>query len=265
MPNQTSDNSFIDKARRIMNYWVGHNKAHISENEQWLEKLKEAGQYEAALELERAVDSLTEANKHIELAVLRLKQGLGIDGHNRSQGQRTMELKRPGPGNNTLEGDVTCKKIGTIRTPYKDNAPYQPVDGDRGEFKLVLEPAFTGGLERLSDFKYIYVLYYMHRLVGNVSMKVLPPWTAGTEVGIFASRSPARPNRIGLSVVRVRSISDNIVYTSGLDVFDMTPLLDIKPYLKDLDAKQDANYGWVEDIDGYEHLLLHIKGIPHDY
>jgi len=50
-----------------------------------------------------------------------------------------------------------------------------------------------------------------------------------------------------------------------LDVFDRTPLLDIKPYIKDLDSKPDANYGWIEKIDDYEHLLLHIKGVPHSY
>ena len=48
-------------------------------------------------------------------------------------------------------------------------------------------------------------------------------------------------------------------------MFDGTPLLDIKPYIKDLDTKDDANYGWIEDMDDREHLLLHIRGIPHDY
>jgi tRNA (Thr-GGU) A37 N-methylase len=48
-------------------------------------------------------------------------------------------------------------------------------------------------------------------------------------------------------------------------VFDGTPVLDIKPYIKDLDVKPDANYGWIEEMEEHEHLLLHIKGIPHDY
>ena len=62
-----------------------------------------------------------------------------------------------------------------------------------------------------------------------------------------------------------KSITNNEILTSGMDVFDGTPLLDIKPYIKDLDTKQDDNYGWIEDMDDREHLLLHIKGIPHDY
>jgi len=56
-----------------------------------------------------------------------------------------------------------------------------------------------------------------------------------------------------------------MLITDGLDVFDKTPLLDIKPYIKDLDSKADANYGWIEDMDNMEHLALHIRGIPHDY
>ena len=50
-----------------------------------------------------------------------------------------------------------------------------------------------------------------------------------------------------------------------LDVFDGTPLLDIKPYIKELDSKSDANFGWLEDLDDRDHLMLHIKGIPHEY
>lgn len=56
-----------------------------------------------------------------------------------------------------------------------------------------------------------------------------------------------------------------MIPTSGFDVFDGTPLLDIKPYIKDLDSKGDANYGWIEDLEDRDHLMLHIRGIPHDY
>ena len=157
------------------------------------------------------------------------------------------------------------KQIGVIRTPYTDNAPYQPVDEDKGDFRIVLDPKYTDGLYRLAAFRYIYVIYYTHKVKREMSTIVSPPWTGGIKVGVFASRSPVRPNYIGLSVVRIKNIINNEILTSGLDVFDGTPVLDIKPYIKDLDAKSDANYGWIEEMDDYEHLLLHIKGIPHDY
>jgi tRNA-Thr(GGU) m(6)t(6)A37 methyltransferase TsaA len=157
------------------------------------------------------------------------------------------------------------KRIGVIRTPYIDNAPYQSLDEDEGDFRIVVDSQYADGLYKLGKFRYIYVIYYIHRVVRRLSMIVSPPWAGGTRVGLFASRSPVRPNPIGLSIVRIKSIVNNEIHTSGLDVFDGTPLLDIKPYINDLDSKSDANYGWIEEMGDREHLLLHIKGIPHDY
>jgi len=160
---------------------------------------------------------------------------------------------------------IEFSPIGVIKTPYGERAPYQPIDDDPGSFRIELFPSHQNGLVQLERFRYIYVLYHVHKASGTSSLLVEPPWTAGTTVGIFASRSPRRPNRLGLSVVRLKRIEKNVLYTSGLDVFDGTPLLDIKPYIQDLDAKPDANHGWLEDIGNRDHLMLHIKGIPHDY
>jgi tRNA-Thr(GGU) m(6)t(6)A37 methyltransferase TsaA len=157
------------------------------------------------------------------------------------------------------------KQIGVIRTPYTDDAPYQPVDNDEGDFRIVIDRQYIDGLRQLDKFSYIYVIYLVDRTKRELSMAVTPPWSGGTEVGVFASRSPVRPNPIGLSVVRIKRIVGNEIYTSGLDAFDRTPVLDIKPYIKDLDTKADADYGWIENSADREHLRLHIKGIPHDY
>lgn len=165
-----------------------------------------------------------------------------------------------------MNDTITFRKIGVIRTPYHDAAPYQPVDTAAGDFRLVLEPRYTDALRDLDTFTYIYVIYHIDQLGHAPTNIVSPSWTPGTQVGLFASRAPARPNPIGLSVVRVKKTVGNEVITSGLDVFDHTPLLDIKPYIKDLDTKADANYGWLDDLDkNKEHLLLHIQGVPHDY
>jgi len=160
---------------------------------------------------------------------------------------------------------IELKQIGIIRTPYIDSAPYQPVDENGGDFRIVVDSKYSKGLYRLAQFRYIYVIYYMHHIKQELSMIVFPPWNKGMKVGIFASRSPIRPNCIGLSIVSIKRIINNEIFTSGLDVFDGTPLLDIKPYIKDLDTKPDANYGWIKKLKGQEHLLLHIKGIPHDH
>jgi tRNA (adenine37-N6)-methyltransferase len=157
------------------------------------------------------------------------------------------------------------KKIGIIRTPYRNDAPYQPVYEDKGTFYIEVDTQYAMGLKKLSKFHYVYVIYYMNMVKKKLSMTLSIPWIDSIRVGVFASRSPVRPNPIGLSIVRIKKIKKNKIFTSGLDVFDGTPLLDLKPYVKDLDSKSDANYGWVTDIDDYDHLIQHIKGIPHDY
>ena len=155
--------------------------------------------------------------------------------------------------------------IGIIRTPYKDVAPYQPLVHDENEIIVEVFPEYTEGLTNLTEFEYILVLYYLHRVNKKVEMMIKPPWAKGKEVGLFASRSPVRPNPIGISVVKIKKIEGNKIFTSGLDVFDGTPLIDIKPYIKDLDEKSNANHGWVDGLDDNEHLAMHIKGIPHSH
>ena len=158
------------------------------------------------------------------------------------------------------------KPIGTIHTPYRRAAPYQPVHGAEGEFWIDLEPRYRAGLARLDSFAWIYVIYLMDRVSGPARMTVAPPWAPpGTEVGVFASRSPRRPNPIGLSVVRVLRVEGARIYTSGMDAFDGTPVLDIKPYIAGLDTRDDADAGWVDDLPDSGHLRLHIQGIPHDF
>jgi len=158
------------------------------------------------------------------------------------------------------------RSIGLIRTPYTRQAPYQPPAAEAGDFKIVLEPRFAEGLYMLDTFKYMYVLYALDRIyVQPASLRLRPPWMPDREVGVFASRSPRRPNPIGLSVVEILEIAGNVIRISPIDAFDGTPVLDIKPYLNLLDAKPDANYGWAGDQGDSEHLALHIKGIPHKH
>jgi tRNA-Thr(GGU) m(6)t(6)A37 methyltransferase TsaA len=137
--------------------------------------------------------------------------------------------------------------IGIIRTPYLDEVPRQPDETAQGEFRIILDERFREGLDQLEIFRYIYVLFHLDRLDKTVKMTVSPPTAQGRRVGLFASRSPARPNPIGLSVVRIKKIEGTTIYTSGIDARDETPLLDIKPYIRDLDSKPDANLGWRDE------------------
>ncbi len=157
------------------------------------------------------------------------------------------------------------KSIGVLRTPYIKDAPYQPLSEQQGRFMIELESKFAAGISGLDSFKYIYVVYYLDKVIRTGKMMVNPPWAEGVEVGVFASRSSDRPNPIGISVVEVKAVEKNLIYISGIDAFDNTPVLDVKPYIDELDAKSDANLGWVEQFDNEEHLALHLKGIPHKH
>ena len=161
--------------------------------------------------------------------------------------------------------EIVYRSIGIIYTPYREKAPYQPVENESGEFKIVIDKKYAEGLKNLAEFEYIYVIFHMHRAVKFKRPLVSPPWTKDRAVGVFASRSPERPNPIGLSIVKIKAVTDRTIYTSCMDVLNGTPLLDIKPYIKELDSKYDANYGWLNNIKDFEHLILHIKGIPHNY
>ncbi len=155
------------------------------------------------------------------------------------------------------------KRIGVIKTPYKKTAPYQPVADEKATFRIILHKKYKEGLQELASFTYIYIIYYLDKIHRSNRLRFSPPWAPDKEVGVFASRTPDRPNPIGISVVKLLNIDGNTLYISGIDAFDNTPLLDIKPYVNQLDAKLDANYGWVHKMKDDEHLALHIKGIPH--
>jgi len=168
------------------------------------------------------------------------------------------------PGQNS----IIMKPIGVIRSPYKEGGfvPRQPVEREEGESRIELEPGLAGALDSLAGFRYIYVLFYFDRNPeSGFSEKVSPPWAGGRTVGMLASRTPNRPNRIGLSIVRLKRIEGNVIVTSLLDCYDNTPVLDIKPYIKDLDSKQDANLGWIEKVPDHDHKFSHVRGIPHHH
>jgi len=161
---------------------------------------------------------------------------------------------------------ISFRPIGHIRSPYRDWAPYQPVERETeiGRFRVHVNEEYSEGLRDLERFAYVILFYYLDGAESKVGLTVNPPWTK-KEVGLFASRSPNRPNPIGMSIVRIHRIEGNVIHTWPIDVFDKTPLLDIKPYVASLDGKTDANDGWIEGLEGKEHLLQHVRGIPHDH
>jgi tRNA-Thr(GGU) m(6)t(6)A37 methyltransferase TsaA len=143
---------------------------------------------------------------------------------------------------------LTLRPIGVVRSPYHErmSAPRQPDRGAGIEGTLELFPA--SGIEHalldLDSFRFIWVLFWFH-LNPGFHPKVLPP-RSPTRRGVFATRSPYRPNPIGLSPVELLGIDGRVLRVKNLDILDGTPILDLKPYLPYTDSIPDASSGWLD-------------------
>jgi tRNA-Thr(GGU) m(6)t(6)A37 methyltransferase TsaA len=141
---------------------------------------------------------------------------------------------------------VTFTPIGIVRTPFATQAgmPIQTVAAGGVQGRVELDPAYAGGLADLDGFTHLHLITYLHRS-GQPSLRVMP-YLDTAERGIFATRSPKRPNAIGLSLVRLVRVEGAVLHVEELDLLDGTPLLDIKPYVPPFDDREGARYGWFE-------------------
>jgi tRNA-Thr(GGU) m(6)t(6)A37 methyltransferase TsaA len=137
------------------------------------------------------------------------------------------------------------RPIGRIHTPFKrrEGTPIQPIGGVGVEAEVEIFPEYVEGLQDLDGFSHIILLYHCH-LSTAYRLKVRP-FLDDVERGLFATRAPARPNPIGLSVVRLIQIEQATLSVRDIDIIDKTPLLDIKPYVPDFDVRKAAKTGWL--------------------
>jgi tRNA-Thr(GGU) m(6)t(6)A37 methyltransferase TsaA len=142
------------------------------------------------------------------------------------------------------------KPIGLVRSPYHDRSeiPKGPGAEHRAEGTLELRPELEGGLQDIEGFSHLFVLWVFDRSEGYELVSTVP---LDEEVphGVFASRSPRRPNPLGLSVVELLSRDGPRLRVRGLDMLDGTPILDIKPYLSGVPAEK-LRRGWVAEAEG---------------
>lgn len=150
------------------------------------------------------------------------------------------------------------KPIGIIRSPFKEKfgLPKQPhLAGDiRASIEISTSVCAPESFDQLEGFNFIWLLAHFH-LAHSKSSKVRPPRLGGNEkVGVFATRSPFRPNPLSLSLVKLLSIHHDedakkmILTVSGIDLVDETPLFDIKPYIPSHDTPwEEVQTGWVEN------------------
>jgi len=138
--------------------------------------------------------------------------------------------------------------IGVVKSPYTDTSQIPKGCGasHEAEGALVLLPEFEPGLMDIEGFSHLYVIWLFDR-AGGCELSARPP-SDDKPHGVFATRSPRRPNPIGLTVVRLLGREGLRLLVAGVDMLDDTPILDIKPYLTSIPAG-DLKRGWLAEAE----------------
>ena len=148
-----------------------------------------------------------------------------------------------------LAEPVVLTPIGVIHTPFSERAltPRQPrtAHGASGTIELFPGAGIEHALEDLDSWSHVWVLFFFH-LNASWRPKVLPP-RGSRRRGVFSTRSPYRPNPIGLSVLELTAVDGLKLHVRNVDMLDGSPLLDLKPYVPYTDAVAGADSGWLED------------------
>lgn len=141
---------------------------------------------------------------------------------------------------------IVMHPIGVIFSPYRQDRdmPIQGVFAGEVEAWIELKHEYAGGLKGLDGFSHAMILHYFHKsqrqdIEGR-------PFLEQEKHGIFAIRSPHRPNHIGLSIVKIKKIEANRLYFTQVDMLDQTPVLDIKPYVTYFDHRENVRCGWLD-------------------
>ena len=142
---------------------------------------------------------------------------------------------------------ITLQVIGVVHSDFKEPTAAR-LDLKKIKAEIEIDHSLTEALEGLEGFSHIIVLYWLHRAVfDKTNLKTYPMGNQNVALqGLFAVRTPKRPNPIGISTVRLLSRRDNVLYVQGLDAIDGSLVLDIKPYIPGYDSAADATVpDWV--------------------
>ena len=142
---------------------------------------------------------------------------------------------------------IEYRPIGTVHTPFRspDGVPVQASRSENAPGTVVVDEQYIEGLSDLDGFSHIVLVCHLH-LSRPFKLKVTP-FLDDVPRGLFATRAPARPNPIGLTVVALDKIEGNTLYIRGVDLIDGTPLLDIKPWVGEFDEPVQIRLGWLEE------------------
>jgi tRNA (adenine37-N6)-methyltransferase len=143
---------------------------------------------------------------------------------------------------------ISMRPIGFVRSPYSETAQVPKGFGAKHEAEGTIEilPEYEPGLTDIEGFSHLYVIWVFDRS-DSYELVGIPP-TDTKPHGVFATRSPRRPNPIGLTVVRLVGRVGPTLQVAGLDMLDGTPILDIKPYLSNI-PEADLRRGWLGEVE----------------
>jgi tRNA-Thr(GGU) m(6)t(6)A37 methyltransferase TsaA len=157
------------------------------------------------------------------------------------------------PLRDSAESQITARVIGVIRTPFQEPAgtPIQSVYGRDVEGQVLLDEPYAAALDDIEGFERLWLIYWMDG-VSEFKPRVLP-YRDTQEHGLFATRSPSRPNPIGMSVVRLLRREGSTLHVVDIDMLDGTRLLDIKPYIPAFDSHPACRAGWFDTCKADRH------------
>jgi len=143
---------------------------------------------------------------------------------------------------------LSFEPIGTVRSPYRETSEIPKGAGaeHRAEGTLEIDPKLAAGLADIEGFSHLYVIWVFDRVKG-VELTARPP-SDDRPHGVFSTRSPQRPNPIGLTVVQLLGRDGTRLRVSGVDMLDGTPILDLKPYLSSIPIEQ-LRRGWLAEAE----------------
>lgn len=142
--------------------------------------------------------------------------------------------------------EIKYSPIGIIHSPFKQpkGTPIQPTSAKNIDGTVELFSEYVDGLKDLEGFSHIILIFHFH--LSKEAPLRMKPYMDTKAHGVFATRGPSRPNSIGISIVRLIRIEENILHIQDVDIVDGTPLLDIKPYVPEFDIREVEKIGWLE-------------------
>lgn len=144
---------------------------------------------------------------------------------------------------------ISFEPIGLIHSEHADpvKTPAQPVFAQDCLGTVEIYSDYAAGLKDIEGFSHIYLLYHLNR--AKEKKLIVKPFLHDVEHGIFATRTPFRPNAIGLSIVELLGREENTLHIKGVDILDGTPVIDIKPYAAKFDHVLATRSGWLDEVD----------------